>query len=148
MTAKILDSKPLDTKTLRRLESDYNIKLPEEYKNFLLKFNGGYPEPNIFSMTMNDQNNDGMIHRFLRVNHDEVDGIYYYLELYKERIPEEFLPIAYDPGSNLILIGISKSNHGKIYFWDHEDEGELVSNNNVYFISNSINKFIGSLREL
>ncbi len=148
MDAVILDSKPLDITLLNTFESEYHLKLPGGYRNFLIKYNGGYPEKNIFTIIINGKKNDGMIHRFLGITHSELDGMYHYINIYKNRIPKDLFPIAYDPAGNLIVIGIFGRRFGKIYFWDHEDEREEPSYRNVHFISNDFSVFINSLRKL
>ncbi|EKS0980396.1 SMI1/KNR4 family protein, partial [Escherichia coli] len=70
--------------------------------------------------------------------------------IYKDRIPSEFFPIAHDAGGNLILMG-PNSDDNKIYFWDHEieaDEGDMPDMSNVYLISQSFSVFINSLYEV
>ena len=68
------------------------------------------------------------------------------MEMYifeEKRLPDYFVPIAHDPGGNLICISCSETENGFVYFWDHENEG----NNNVYLISKGFNDFIGNLTE-
>jgi len=148
MNVVILDSKPIDINLLNLFEDEHHFEFPEEYRNFLMRHNGGYPNPNIFRMMIRGEKNEGMIHRFLRISHSEIDGIYHYINIYKKRIPDDFLPIAYDPGGNLILIGILGNRRGKIYFWDHENESESPIYDNVHLISNSFDIFINSFKEV
>jgi hypothetical protein len=43
---------------------------------------------------------------------------------YRGRIPAWLLPIAADEGGNAICVGLRGEGRGRIYFWDHEREGE------------------------
>jgi hypothetical protein len=66
-------------------------------------------------------------------------------------VPAGFLPLAVDPGGNLICLVISGTNTGKVYFWDHEEEveeGQQPGYSNVYLIANSFNEFLNSLTAL
>ncbi len=74
------------------------------------------------------------------------------IECYQGRIPSDLFPIGYDTCGNLILIGDTGPNAGKIYFWDHEceadpDEGEVPDYRNVHFIAESFDAFFASLHE-
>ena len=40
--------KPLKEDDLKELEVEFDIYLPEEYREFLLKSNGGVPIPDVF----------------------------------------------------------------------------------------------------
>jgi hypothetical protein len=59
------------------------------------------------------------------------------------------LPIGDDPGGNLFLINAGSSGeHGKIYFWDHNEEADLEKQpyyKNIYFIAHSFADFIDRL---
>ena len=68
-------------------------------------------------------------------------------ELYKGRIPAGFLPIATDSFGNLILLKITSSNGGRVYFWDHEKEEDLPTLRNMSKIADSFSQLIASLEE-
>jgi len=57
------------------------------------------------------------------------DIVYKTMETYAGRIPDETIPIADDPGGNLILLGFEGAATDKVWFWDHEhrelDAGEF-----------------------
>nr|WP_052478942.1 SMI1/KNR4 family protein [Kibdelosporangium sp. MJ126-NF4]CEL21420.1 hypothetical protein [Kibdelosporangium sp. MJ126-NF4]CTQ96013.1 hypothetical protein [Kibdelosporangium sp. MJ126-NF4] len=39
---------------------------------------------------------------------------------YVGRVPDETIPIARDPGGNLVLLGVEGMVVGQVFFWDHE----------------------------
>ena len=41
---------------------------------------------------------------------------------YKDRIPNDLIPIAECPGGDQLCIGIKNKAFGKIYYWDHNKE--------------------------
>lgn len=69
---------------------------------------------------------------------------------YLDRMPHSVVPIAEAPGGNQICLGVEAPVEGKILFWDHEDEREIMGEHqndfeNMYLIANSFEDFIGSL---
>lgn len=78
---------------------------------------------------------------------NQSSDIFYFFNLYRDRVPKRYLPIAYDVGGNLILINLG-SGDAKIFFWDHElevNEGEEPTLENIYYLADSINDFLSSL---
>lgn len=141
---------PTSREEIARFEARRKVRLPVEYKEFLLKSNGGMPTPDIFDIPgFHGQGSDVLafygIHdgpehrRFERA-----------LEVYDERIPADLIPIAIDSFGNQICIGWKGKRRGKIYFWDHEDEldenGLFVQDyRNVYLVANSLQEFLDNL---
>jgi len=139
----------LDEKSLDDFEKEFEIKLPEEYRHFLIKYNGGYPAPDGFKFMNKDKGSS--VDRFLGLIDREYDDIRKYIEKYKNRIPDNLIPIAYDPGSNLLCISISGGDFDNIYFWEHEfefNEGQKPDYTIVMVIANSFNDFLSKLYEV
>ncbi|MBD1229589.1 SMI1/KNR4 family protein [Xenorhabdus griffiniae] len=151
MIANIIDFKgPIDEILVADFESEIGKSLPNDYRNFLKKYNGGYPEPDSFSFINDDEEDASSVDRFLGLGAEKHHNLRNYFFDYKDRIPLDFLPIAHDPGGNLILISLSKDNSG-VFFWDHEfeaDEGELPDMSNVHLISHSFTEFLSVLYKL
>jgi len=61
------------------------------------------------------------------------------------QIPPELLPIAPDPGGNLICLGIAGDVVDKVYFWDHEREGHPTDWSNIDLIADSFDAFFARL---
>ena len=138
---------PLDKNTLLSLEQIWEFKLPKNYREFFLKFNGGTPIQNNFSFK--EKNNGSIIHHFFGLFPIKYINILYYLEMYKNRVPSNTFPIASDVCGNLILISVKNADRGKIYFWDHEmeaDNGETPDYSNLTLIADSFDEFINGLR--
>jgi cell wall assembly regulator SMI1 len=136
---------------IRIIEDKLGYSLPKEYRSHLLAHNGGKCKPNVFSFIENDKLSKSKIDWFLAIYDGEYDNLLKYIDIYKfeqKRIPEYFIPIAHDPGGNLICISCSCSDYGYVYFWDHEKEilnhGEDYSEN-IYFVANSFDDFIANL---
>jgi len=126
-----------------QIESKLGIKLPIEYKQFLLSDFKNPPIKNKFKFIIDGKSNSSSIAYFLELTNNKNRSITEFINTYKNRIPTNTVPIAYDDFGNLVLIEI---NTNKIYFWDHEvndiDESPLSE---LGLIANSFNKFLNDL---
>ena len=143
---------PLGDDSIKNLEKQRGIILPKDYKEFLSKYNGGTPKyMNTFRLMDSNNDSDSNIDNFLGIDHPcETLSMRYIFEFFGTRVPKPLLPIARDPFGNLICICTQGDNYGKVYFWDHEDEG--MDNNepwwkNIYLIANSFIEFMNGLFE-
>jgi hypothetical protein len=144
---KICDSLPLDSELLK-FERLVGSKLPEDYRSFLLSHNGGRPKPEAFSFpTKHGARDNSVVEYFFGLHLGRIGSLEKKRAMYKDRIPEGFIPIAIDPFGNLILMGTRDENHGNIFFWDHEMESDLPSLKNVSFVTDSFADFISRLEE-
>jgi len=153
MPTKIVKSKnKLSEARLRLVEQEIGIDLPEQYRIFLLKHNGGQPQPAGFHFKYESgPYTDSVVDCFLAIYNGPYDNFEDYYRTYKvieSRLPLNLVPIAHDPGGNLICICISGSERGSIYFWDHEKELQSVLGENVHFVASSFQEFLDSLEEL
>ncbi|TSJ88010.1 SMI1/KNR4 family protein [Gilliamella apicola] len=149
MTTIIYSKNPATLEDISNFEKIIKGSLPNDYKDFLMKYNGGQPQPNSFRF-FSDRNDESMADYFLSLGREKYSNLLSYYDLYKDRIPSEFIPIAHDPEGNLIIMEL-KPNSNRIYFWDHEleaDEDETPNMDNVYYINQSFTKFINDLYPL
>lgn len=58
---------------------------------------------------------------FYGLNGDNFD-LKLIINRYKDRIPNDLIPIAECPGGDQLCIGINNKAFGKIYYWDHNKE--------------------------
>lgn len=125
-------------------EKENSIKLPEDYRLFLLEFNGGAPNPNRV------KNPDTIVSYLLGMhNQDYFASLYKHIDMFKRRLPLSTFPIATDPFGNLFIMSVHPDVYGYIYFWDHEGEPEYQDGNyvdNCYFVAYSFNEFIDNLQ--
>lgn len=139
------DYGPLDEKFLSSVEQFWQFKLPQDYRKFLLCYNGGYPCKTIF----NFDDSSSVIDCFYGFMKDFIKNI---LIKYRDigiRYPINTLPIGDDVFGNLILLSVKGPDRGKIYFWDHEmevEDGETPDYSNLTLIADSFDEFINSLK--
>jgi len=107
---------------LTDLESKVNVKIPEQYRNFLLSHNGGKPRPNRF--VTQDRKVESMIAKFLPIANIEDDNLLEEIEgiTQADLIPQNLIPIATDPADNRLVLSLAGSDSGRIYYWSWDEE--------------------------
>jgi hypothetical protein len=142
----------LTEQDLDRTERRIGKSIPAEYRAFLLKYNGGHPDPSGFSMRAREnQTAIGSVKRFLGVDIPERTlNLDYAIETFSERMPTFLFPIARDPGGNVITIATEGPGKGKVYFWDHEyesEDGQPPTSHNLYQIARTFDDFLLGLTD-
>jgi hypothetical protein len=126
-------------------EEANDIKLPEDYKQFLFEHNGGRPYPCISPVVKSDvQWIYGM------VREPNYASLFWHIEIFQRRIPSWYFPIANDSGGNLYLMSLYHENFGMIAFWNHEGETDGEADqyfDNMRIVANSFTEFLNQLAE-
>jgi cell wall assembly regulator SMI1 len=143
---------PITEDDIKVFERENNIILPNDYKKFLIEYNGGEPLSSLFKL--NRELGTIVINNLYGLNTKEkYDDIIKAMQTYSNRISNQFIPIGDDPGGDQIVLGISGDFKGKVYFWDHntELENDVFTENelpeNMYFLADSFDEFIDKLEE-
>lgn len=136
---------------ISEFEDNFNVKLPEDYKSFLLKNNGGYPSEIMFTpdfvevdpVTKKENRQGTDVEEFLSLS----DVSFEYGDILDEDyIPNEYIPFARTSFGSLLLIYVgSEKQYGGVYFANHD---LYDSENDCFTISNisiSFTEFINSL---
>jgi len=128
---------------ISEFETHNNVKLPDDYKAFLIKNNGGRPNPSIVPSVKSDiQWIYGM------VEEPFFASIFQHIDMFQKRIPSWYFPIANDSGGNLYLMSLYHENYGLIAFWRHEEETEGNADqyfDNMSIVANSFTDFLNQL---
>ena len=108
MAVKLSGYSPALRDEIDALNSSLGGRLPNEYIEFLLSYNGAKPATNIFSV---NEGNECGVDEFIpcKTVIKELPRI--------DHVSKDMLPIAWAEGGNYILLSLVS---GKIYFWDHE----------------------------
>jgi len=133
---------------IRLLESKYNVKLPKDYIDFLLNYNGG-------DVKLDDENNiyvrylKDYIHVdiFLGINtgNKELD-IEKWTDDYKDDLHEGMLVIGHSYEHGFIILNCYPNNQC-ISYWDDSYEFECSNDeSNNYFIADTFSEIIGNLK--
>lgn len=140
--------KQLDPASLLALEHKLRITLSKDYRDFILHNNGGQPKPCVFSYKGVDGfESQSVINWFHAIYDGEENNFESTYLFYSEngRIPPSVVPIASDPGGNMICMSISGNDRGMVYFWDHELESSYSGAKNLALLSNSFSDFLNLL---
>lgn len=138
---------------LREAEQELGFSLPDNYKEFLFKNNGGHPIKDsctlLESYTNNELNFESGIAWFFAIYDGEYNNLVRdYLFMKDWRIQPELLTIARDGLGNRFCLCIKGPNQGKVYFWFHENENPEENNpwyQNISLVAHSFENFINSL---
>lgn len=131
------------------LEEMYDIHFPEEYKKFLLKYNGGKTPETEFKI-------NGVI--------SDIQGFfglgnanqYYHFDSFKksekmeEWLNNKMFPIATNIFGDYIMISIDEENKGKIYFYYHDRPLKYIelAEDFLTFVKKCKSKKIGHVRTI
>ena len=98
---------------ISKIESQFTIKFPEQYKDFLLRYNGGYTPKTKFKA----KGISSDVRGFYGVG---AVALSVSEEMISSWIHQKLFPIACDTFGNYILLCITGAEHGNIFFCDHE----------------------------
>ncbi|UTR15000.1 SMI1/KNR4 family protein [Salipaludibacillus sp. LMS25] len=138
-------NRKITEKELKQFEKKNKIRLTEKYKDFLLKWNRGSPEPCLFDISKDQGTSVLNVFNGIDAQYDDLEEV---IDIYEFRLPEGFIPIADDPSGNAICLGTKVPYYDHIYFWDHEQESETPDDmSNMYFLASDIDAFLNMLYE-
>ena len=140
----------LTSEQLFEFEQKHNLKLPDDYRSFLLKYNGGRPNPEIIDFIQYGENQSDIVNYLCGIHDGEYwASLEWHMESLNNRGPAGFVPFGYDPGGNIYLLGVIAEHFGKVYFWDHENESMLYDKEpdfeNISIIADSFSEFLNKL---
>lgn len=113
---------------VEEMEKEYNMILPNQYKDFLCKYNGGYTPKTKFKVGKVSSD----IRGFYGLGNVKLS--FNTIKL-REWIDKSFLPIACDSFGNYYVIGLDNDSNGKIFFCNHE------AGNKMEYIAENLKAF-------
>src|SRR4051812_7655568 len=130
---------PLTEERLRQLEAKLRGRLPEDYRAFLLRHNGGRPTLSRFTFDVDGEGQESVLEWFFAVHDQPYEepedwdpdggGLPPYFgqpledvwkDLRSERPRAGVLPIGRDPGASLVCLGYAGKRAGQVWLFDHE----------------------------
>jgi len=156
MSVHIRDAaRRLKPEQLDEVEQRLAVSLPDEYRKFLLRTNGGVPEPGGLEFPDLSEDQPG--------DFDEVDLFYSVLVPPAEfdlrdfesavrhmrselKLPLDYVPIAMTVNQEIIALGVAGEARGKVYYWAYISAGFDTS----FFVelAASLDEFLDSLDEV
>lgn len=118
------------TKTLKNINSiaqveyEFGKELPKDYKDLIIEYNSGSPNPN----TLDTKNKKGKAFgELLNFNLDEKDNILDNYSWIKDKLPSKVFPITVTPGGDYLCYDYRESSENPcIIYWDHEQNFNIV----------------------
>jgi hypothetical protein len=151
---------PAPLSSLDQFESHIGQRLPEDYREFLVRCNGGYAAGAVAFQgpTPEGRSADACpnhIGGFREESHFSLMAARENYQPDEVRIPKTLLWIMDDPLGNAICVGLTGSHRGRVYFWDHENEpdpetwdGEVETAGNIDLLANSFTAFVAGLHHV
>ena len=126
---------------INAFEQTTGVKIPADYRKFLLGQNGGSPVRRNFSFG-DGAYQDSILRSFFGVGRSSEANLEWAIDVYGERIPINFLPVADDEFDNLILVSQRRGSTGEIFFWNHEKE---FSTSSTTLVATNLKEFLEKL---
>lgn len=142
------DSQPsVSEADLYAFEQRFGVVLPDDYKEFLLKHNGGKPTPRRYKTL------DGVVEssfiRMLPLADLDAPNLVLNYTTYNQGycIPNNLIPIGEDPIGNQICMSLSGEDTGTVYHWSYDWEDEVFRASYKYMrkIAGSFSEFLECL---
>lgn len=119
---------PITAIEIQEFEKEFNLTLPENFKKFYRKFNGGflYDDDDLIAQIFTIKYGDLTLSEMINSN-----------QIIEENVPREYFPFATTGGGHIItmLLNSQDANYGKIYLFRHDTlEPELFENSLEEFL--------------
>lgn len=147
MNLKFRNSFPPTTENaVLDFETTIGHRLPNDYRTFLLKDNGGeQPEPDCFRVETGEITALAVLFP-IGVPNDFYD-LAGHFKSKQDDLPKHVIPIGLDIGGNTICLAIAGDANGTVLFWDHEVEADQDNDEweNLYFCARNFTEFLDCL---
>ena len=110
--------KPATDEQIAEFEKIEGVKLPADYRAFLMTYNGGRPIPDCFPFGTEP---GSLLDTFFELGEGEgkTNDLQTMCDQYRPRIPHTMMPIGCDAGGNAILLGVHGEPWGRVFFLDY-----------------------------
>ena len=133
---------PVDEAEVAAVERALGVVFPADYRSFLRRFQGGYPEQTDFPLN-DPRKSIAAVGVFLSVRPErDTDYLLTARDMLQDRLPARVIPIAMGPEGDYVCLDYRAAAPAVVY-WHHERSGsdELTP------IANSFGEFISLLYE-
>ncbi|WP_395851770.1 SMI1/KNR4 family protein [Cystobacter fuscus] len=155
MSTRILDDLgPLATSALDDAEQQLGVRLPADYRAFMLQHNGGRPESDRFDISWQASQaaaaagKGSLLSWFFSIYEEREENLLVANRVdFRGRLPSGTVAIGRDPGGNLLLLRTTGSRVGEVLYWLREmeaEEGTTPTEDNVGFVADSFDDFLAN----
>ncbi|WP_437775756.1 SMI1/KNR4 family protein [Sorangium sp. So ce1097] len=132
---------------ISNLEQRLGAALPEEYRRFLLDFNGGIPAPDTVDVEGLPGASADVQVLFGIGRPIESSNIDWNLTALAERLEAGMLPIAADSGGNVFCLALQGYRRGSVFYCDLESVfGNLAATPQMFQVASNFDVFMTRLR--
>ena len=129
---------------LTELEQNLSVTLPEDYKRFLLAFNGGYPEHEAFNY---DGNKSFAIQRFYPLTDDDVIRVDLLRDAYGDSVAD-LLQIGISSFGDPLCLAVGAIHHGSVWWYNHEYDPDDDPHNGLTELAPTFEDFLMGLKPI
>jgi cell wall assembly regulator SMI1 len=129
----------VDEKTIAKVEEKFSIRFPQEYKECVMKYNGGHPVPNVFYFT--DEGEGCFDHLLSFTSDPNIEDVY---DIISDYVPEGIIPFATDPFGNDICFDYRKNKQRPNIVFRNQDE---IGDEAIEFICETFTEFLENLHD-
>ncbi len=154
-----LPAGPTSDAEIAKFEAQIGYGLPLDYRAFLLQYNGGHPDPDAFTLVMDEREEEDIVMCFFPMRDPSLGTVQVkeleqlrswpvhcawedlrddLVNLYEIELDEPLLPIGTDGSGNYFCIVLDGSRTGSILFLEHEMA-------ETAFLADSFDGFLASL---
>ena len=140
---------PTTEEAILSFERRHGLKLPETYRRFLLRSNGGRPVPATFPIRGFPDNPNDDIQVFFGLGSDvRTDDLYAVLSDLNSLIPAGVLPIASTGGDDFVCLDLREKS-APVVFWDRRPfwGTDEWSEHDLYPVASDFEAFLQGLRD-
>lgn len=135
-----------------QFEAELGIRLPDDYRDFLLTVNGGRTARShrVFTIRLRKVRTDETVLNSLNSLSDPDDrsDIKTRWKRAREWLPSEVIPVGYDDGGGTLVVVIAGPRRGQVWFLDGVDPRPEDANPRVeWFDQRDVSKVANSFRE-
>lgn len=134
---------------VRRLERELDLELPEDYRAFLLKSNGGYAPSSHCMFRL--RKGTTVLNSFYSLNAiDETDDLraaQLYPKYPENNLPKNAIAIGYDSFGSRIVLVLSGERRGEVWFLDTLNPADDAKPRVDWFRRPDVIRLAGSFRE-
>jgi hypothetical protein len=135
----------ISDETILAFERQSGLALPQDYKDFLLQWNGGRPSQTIFNVPKWDGKGSAL-HFLFGIHSGKHNNLARWFDELRDRLPDGFLAIGVDMGANFVCLGTSGEFAGEVWYWDSSNRYALCDGT-MFKVANRLEAFLNQLRE-
>jgi hypothetical protein len=123
------------------LERSLSIRLPDDYKRFLMAHNGGYPAHEAFDY---DGDRSFAIQRFYPLASDDVFHVRFFRDAYGQPV-EDLLEIGISSFGDPLCLAIGDAHFGSVWWYDHEHDPDEDPHHGLTKLAPTFEQFVRGL---